>query len=143
MSQIFHLLYTSQSTSEISVPLMQTILKAARTHNEPDGITGFLVARDGYFLQLLEGDEDKVRACLKRIERDPRHAGLVVHGEVRSPQRLMPAWSMAHVEWEKGMGSSESLVEIFELGRAGQVYNRIESLLAVLKKFSKQAKSVA
>lgn len=142
-SDIFHLLYTSQCMSEISSPLMQGILKTARLRNEADQITGFLVARDGYFLQLLEGDEEKVRACFQRIERDMRHTEVIVHAEVRSEQRLMPAWSMAHVEWNSKMGSSESLVEIFELGRAGQVYQRIESLMAILKKFSREAKTVA
>ena len=143
MKKIFHLLYTRRCPQPITSELQQSILESARRHNTSDQITGFLVSRDGYFMQLLEGNEVKVRDCFRRIELDPRHEDLVVLAMVDSTERLMPFWSMAQVEWRDDMASSTDLIQLFDLGRQEKVYDRMDRLLTILKKFSRQATEVA
>ena len=139
MKPTFQLLYTSRCRGPITPAVQRNILESARRHNALDRITGFLVSRDGYFMQLLEGDMAKVRDCFSRIEADPRHEAVVVHGKIDSTERLMPSWSMAEVKWKDEMASSADLVRIFDLGREGRIYNRVDPLLSILKKFSQEA----
>ncbi len=61
------IVYTSKAKAPIDSAMIDDILKVARVSNARDGLTGFLIARDGYFLQLLEGNEDMVRNCYARI----------------------------------------------------------------------------
>lgn len=42
------------------------MLAKSRSNNVRDGISGMLLYRDGDFLQVLEGPEDKVRAAFDR-----------------------------------------------------------------------------
>ena len=103
-------------------------------------MTGFLIFRGGYFLQLLEGLESDVRTTLGRIERDSRHSSITVFGEFKSEKRLLPGWSMARVDLTEMSSSSESLIELFDLARAKSVFATKEPLQVVLKLFSENAK---
>ena len=70
------------------------ILAVSRRNNQRDGITGYLVCDGTWFMQVLEGDHEKVMAALVRIRFDPRHSDVTVisTGEIRT--RSFPHWSM-------------------------------------------------
>ncbi|MGZ4999987.1 MAG: BLUF domain-containing protein [Methylomonas sp.] len=46
----------------------------AATANRAAGISGCLLYRDGYFMQLLEGQRERVWALYDRIRTDTRHS---------------------------------------------------------------------
>lgn len=50
------------------------ILEVSRRNNGRDGLTGYLVSDGTWFLQILEGDDDRVNAALARIRADERQA---------------------------------------------------------------------
>ena len=68
--------YVSLADPLIGAADIDAILASARRNNERDALTGAL-AYNGYnFLQLLEGPDAKVEACLAIIRGDPRHSGM-------------------------------------------------------------------
>ncbi len=96
--------------------------------------------RDGYFLQVLEGPEAKVRDCYERISLDSRHKLITLQGEASSEQRMMPTWSMGLVKADEKLKSSQAILELFELGRAGQPFSNNTSVMSMLRIFSKEAR---
>jgi hypothetical protein len=73
MKPVFHLAYASMASGYISPKIVDGILKKARAANAALGISGLLLFRLGHFIQLLEGDEEKVRTLYDKIKNDPRH----------------------------------------------------------------------
>tara|TARA_R110001583_G_scaffold51483_4_gene160696 strand:- start:351 stop:806 length:456 start_codon:yes stop_codon:yes gene_type:complete len=69
----YQLIYRSKARAGISGPTMEDIRKTARLNNTSMGITGCLVYCNGYFLQIMEGEEDTVRQLFYTIEDDIRH----------------------------------------------------------------------
>jgi hypothetical protein len=139
---VFHLLYVSRATQEISQSLMGQILDSALRRNPMDRITGFLTARDSYFLQLIEGPEDKVRALFEKIKKDFRHSHVRILGESYSEQRIFPDWSMGCVPIEKVASSSEDLLEVFVLASENGKFDSPESLQTILRLFSKNVRLI-
>ena len=70
------------------------ILTVSRANNTRDGISGILLYKDGNILQVLEGEREAVERCFTRVERDPRHHGLIVVESRDVAQREFGDWSM-------------------------------------------------
>jgi hypothetical protein len=77
---------------------IEQILATSRTNNSRLGITGALMHSDTLFAQALEGPPAAIHVTFERIQRDRRHAGVVVLQAVRADQRLFGGWSMASVD---------------------------------------------
>jgi len=137
--EYFHLIYHSKAIPELTQVDLSEILATARRENLKNRITGFLTYRDHYFLQLLEGNENKVKETLDRIKKDTRHSSVTVIGEYKSTSQLMPDWNMAQVDSMKIAASAKDLINLFETARGKNVFDSKESLEFVLKKFSKDA----
>ena len=89
---VFRTIYRSRS---LITPEGEGLLLAqCRTNNADMGITGALLHHEGYFLQVLEGAEENVRALLTRIKRDPRHTDFVLLFAGTTPSRVFGEWSM-------------------------------------------------
>lgn len=73
---------------------LASILESAVRHNTEDAITGMLLYSKGNFLQVLEGESDKVRATYERICQDPRHTNAMLLIEQGVPERQFGDWSM-------------------------------------------------
>ncbi len=86
--------YASAETAPFSPTDLDELLAKARSKNAEDGITGLLLYHEGSFLQILEGDEDKVEATVARIELDRRHheVNLIFRGVVE--ERNFGEWGM-------------------------------------------------
>lgn len=91
------LAYLSSAPTPPSQGELDEILAVSRRNNTRDGVTGLLCHYDGSFLQFLEGEADVVDAAFRRIQGDPRHAGLieVYRGAIES--RAFGEWSMGVV----------------------------------------------
>lgn len=112
MTQLLRLLYLSAATHRLDEDDLDEILYCARRNNTANGITGILLCMDDAFLQVLEGEPEKVEATLARISLDARHEAMRVLLREPCTTRRFPGWSMGfhHLErWRSGE------TEVFEL----------------------------
>jgi hypothetical protein len=92
------LVYASTATGKTSSLLtIATILGESQRNNDRDGLTGALVAHDGCFIQVIEGEPGRLDALLKRLDDDPRHRDIRLIERVEIATRLFGQWSMASV----------------------------------------------
>lgn len=95
---IFQLFYVSQANRNFNSIEIPNILAKAHAFNPTQGLTGVLMFRGGTFIQLLEGEEDRVRALYRKIATDPRHSNLLTLFERQAEERIFTDWSMAYKE---------------------------------------------
>jgi hypothetical protein len=101
---VFRLMYRSHSLipaggrkAELGLLFTQ-----ARSQNKARGLTGALLVSDDWFVQVLEGEEQTVRALFARIERDDRHDSVtLLQGDHVGP-RVFARWAMAEVADDEG-----------------------------------------
>lgn len=108
------LIYGSTATSRMSDSELLEILKKARENNQKLNITGMLLYYDNNFLQVLEGEEDKVTDLFAKIRTDPRHQGVMVYVKHPISKRQFGNWEMgfvnvANLETDKIAGYSNFL----------------------------------
>ena len=77
---------------------LDSILASARRFNEQNGITGFLLATDKAFAQVLEGPQDNVAETYGRIVIDPRHTAVRLLVEEPIAARSFAGWAMGIAE---------------------------------------------
>jgi Sensors of blue-light using FAD len=75
-------------------PTLNQILSVAKRNNLRDGITGCLICRADFYLQMLEGPRAQVTAAFHRILRDERHLDVVLIGSGDVSARMFADWSM-------------------------------------------------
>ena len=92
---MFTLTYMSTAVRRFSREELLDLLQRSRTRNEADGLSGMLLYRDGAFMQTIEGPREAVLATKARIDRDPRHEGVVTLISQETPAREFDGWSMA------------------------------------------------
>jgi len=88
------LIYASQAIKPVDTAALQAILEKARSRNEQDAVTGFLLYADESFLQILEGEEAVLTATFDRIAQDPRHTDLRLLQRSPISQRRFGSWTM-------------------------------------------------
>lgn len=91
---MYHLVYTSYSIAPFDEAGLVELLNQARNHNKKEEITGMLLYVNGKFIQVLEGDQKKVKQLYHRIENDERHKRVTVLLEGESANRIFDRWSM-------------------------------------------------
>lgn len=93
--RLWVMVYGSAGVGEMGDDELRGVLEASRRNNARLGVTGMLLYRGGNFLQVLEGEQDAVRALYERIRKDPRHSGCIQFLWQPSERRMFPAWTMA------------------------------------------------
>jgi len=93
---LFDLVYASRSRTKLTLENVLQIRRDASRRNHGQGITGFLVAGNDMFLQLLEGERTAVSDTYKRIASDPRHHDVTLLGAAAIPARSFSEWTMGH-----------------------------------------------
>ena len=95
----FRLMYRSHSRipagdrkAELGVLFTQ-----ARSRNKARSLSGALLVSDDWFVQVLEGDEQTVRALFARIQQDGRHDSVTLLQSDFVGQRVFARWAMAEV----------------------------------------------
>jgi len=86
--------YNSSAAVPFSEGELLELLTLSRENNTAQGVTGLLLFKRGKFLQVLEGDERRVRDLLGRIEKDPRHYQVEELRWEVIKERRFPDWSM-------------------------------------------------
>ena len=90
------LVYSSVATAPFSEVDLALLLAISRTNNQPRGVTGLLLYRDGRFIQALEGPEHAVRQTLVTIAADPRHRAVRMLDEAWVAERRFGSWAMGY-----------------------------------------------
>ena len=93
----YQIVYSSDAATPMQTGDLEELLDHARRSNAANGITGALVYAEGMFLQILEGDEVRVRDLMARIRRDVRHDNVIVLREGEVPAAIFGSWKMAYV----------------------------------------------
>lgn len=93
---LLSVVYSSVATVPFDEPDLAALLAVSRSNNEPRGVTGLLIHRDGQFMQVLEGPAPAVRRVLATIGADPRHSGVWVLDEEPIERRRFGSWAMGY-----------------------------------------------
>lgn len=88
--------YVSVADPMISEDDVVLIVDTARHNNARSALTGALIYNGNNFLQLLEGPDDEVEACLAAIRKDVRHSGMVEIRRRAIEVRDFAAWTMLY-----------------------------------------------
>ena len=91
---MYNLFYTSYATYSFTQTDLENLLKTAREKNRQSDITGLLLYCEGVFVQLLEGEEEKVKSTFERISKDSRHTNISNVVFANPTQRYFPDWLM-------------------------------------------------
>lgn len=87
------LVYHSQRCPDAHFEAAQVMASSYR-NNRRDRITGFLLATDREFVQVLEGSRTAISRLYHRISADPRHRDLVLLSCMPVRERRFASWSM-------------------------------------------------
>jgi hypothetical protein len=91
---LFRLIYSSRVARQVRFADVEAIVQKATPRNTSQGLTGILVYTPSHFLQVLEGEEAKVRTVLARITLDPRHSEVRVIDAQPVAERKFASWAM-------------------------------------------------
>jgi len=91
---LISLVYVSFESHPLSNNELRDILTTARDTNRKINVTGMLLYRDGFFIQVLEGEEATVRPLYEKIAKDPRHKNVLTVYVNEVVNRTFSSWSM-------------------------------------------------
>ena len=140
MESVFHLVYVSQAADDLSYTDIRNILDTSRGHNAQAGITGILILRDGYFLQVLEGSEASIKDLVSRIEKDRRNSSLKVLIEDFSEKPIFAEWSMAFLDGDIEANTTKDLIDFFEVCLQSGIQQRT-LIMPLVRRFRASAPS--
>ena len=98
---MYYLIYRSVATEVPTKESLARLLELAREQNASRGITGMLLYQNGRYMQMLEGEETKVRELFDAIANDPRHRLVKVVATGNNPKRHFQDWSMGFRDMEQ------------------------------------------
>nr|WP_255518073.1 BLUF domain-containing protein [Fulvivirga sp. M361] len=87
-------MYKSAARPELSKKDLKEISRVSSSNNAKEGISGMLLYVEGEFLQLLEGEKEKVLTTFSRISIDGRHTDINIICESHQKQRQFEEWNI-------------------------------------------------
>ncbi len=91
---LIQLIYVSSALKKQSDAELDAILESSVRNNKKNNVSGMLLYADGNFLQVLEGEEAAIDETFTRVEKDPRHHGIIVLERDAIQERSFAQWSM-------------------------------------------------
>jgi len=91
-----YIVYTSNSKDKLREKDLEQLLFQCQRNNSRNGITGLLLYIDGKFVQVLEGDKEKLEEVFKKIQLDHRHEKVNKLIEGESKKRNYSNWAMGY-----------------------------------------------
>jgi hypothetical protein len=99
---MFFLVYVSSAVTPFTPSELVDLLAQSHENNRQSNVSGMLLYKDGNFMQVLEGEEEVVRALYHKIGLDPRHRGLLTLLQGSLSARQFPEWSMGYRDLNAG-----------------------------------------
>ena len=113
---MYSILYKSIGNPDFDSARIFKMLLKAKKYNREKKISGCIIFFNGTFLQLLEGDEEEVKALFDRIKSDERHHDVEIIIQKTGIGRLWEDWSMAFYDLsgsDKIATQKRTLLEIY------------------------------
>lgn len=88
------IIYTSRANTPFSDSELDQLLAHCVSRNTPENFTGMLLYGNGKFMQVLEGDADKLDLAMKQISQDKHHHDVNILVRTPIKQRDFSEWSM-------------------------------------------------
>ncbi|RYY02331.1 MAG: BLUF domain-containing protein [Gammaproteobacteria bacterium] len=88
------MVYISSAVLGLSDREIGGIVKVAQRNNEELNITGILLYNGGSFMQLIEGEDEKVERLYERIKNDPRHTNVTLLLKEKITHKNFERWFM-------------------------------------------------
>ena len=136
---LYQIIYVSTAVdADLDEAELARILESAVRHNTPDGVTGMLLYSGGSFMQVLEGEQAKVRETYARVALDRRHRDVITIDERPVPARDFSQWRMGF----RALSSSDAATQpgyapFFAHGfDAAQIGAKPGAALEILKAFA-------
>ena len=107
---MIQIMYMSTSSGRISSGDLKSLLEPARRNNADLGVTGFLLYKDGNFLQVLEGSSAVVDELFFKISLDRRHRNVTRFFRDPILERNIPDWTMGFLDLDN---DRENSTEVF------------------------------
>lgn len=99
--ELLRLVYLSTNLIEHDTEALEReisqIMSSCINNNAQAGVSGALMFNHSVFAQVMEGPPRKVEQTFERIQRDNRHANVVVLDCRRTVKRSFPNWAMAFI----------------------------------------------
>lgn len=93
---LISVVYTSRATEPFDDGRLAELLTSSRESNGRADVSGFLLHREGRFIQFLEGPAGTVRSLVQKIAADPRHTRIRVLLEDPITARRFAEWTMGY-----------------------------------------------
>lgn len=90
------IVYLSSSSGLLTDEDLARILTQSRHKNRARGITGILLYLNGCIIQVLEGQQEEVKALYEVINRDPQHTQVTKLYSGFVEHRSFADWSMGY-----------------------------------------------
>ncbi len=133
--QLTAAIYVSSAHRPLREDEILEILRVARQRNEQLSITGLLLYREGNFLQVLEGPTSSIDVVLDRIERDPRHHGMILLSHTKIEQRQFSDWRMAFRAMSKKGAAEKGYSAFVEADYADEESEPAQLAYRLLRRF--------
>ncbi|WP_282031454.1 BLUF domain-containing protein [Winogradskyella eximia] len=95
------IIYTSQASEQFNKRSLLDLLHTSRGYNTIDNISGVLMHRDGYFLQIIEGEQDVIENLFQRLNNDTRHKNIKMILDRSVESRLFSNWAMGCADFDE------------------------------------------
>ena len=136
---IYSLVYISNAVDSLDEKSLQDILSTSRKSNQSLEVTGLLLYKEGEFMQVLEGDEDKITEIYQKISQDPRHQNCLILSRKFIPQRLFSDWSMGFQQIQnEAFLKQEGVSSFFEIQQDKENFLQNATAHNLLTRFSSQ-----
>ena len=133
---LYEIIYFSNATHLMSQEDLIHLLLQCRKNNPPLKLTGMLLYRAGFFLQVLEGPQESIKLIYSKILKDKRHNKLSLLTFRKIPNRSFSEWCMGFVALDK---RCEQLEEFFDLLNRNMLDNKTaeckQSVYSIFKEF--------
>lgn len=99
MKQV-RIIYSSASTTLFDDYYLADLALKSATANKALNVTGFLIYKNKFFFQFLEGHSTELIPLIKKIHLDSRHQILKQQVLEEADEKVFPEWSMEYINSE-------------------------------------------
>jgi hypothetical protein len=110
------------------------IMAVSKPKNMVLGITGVLFYMEGKYLQILEGEENNVRAIMADIEKDSRHQNLEYLIDTKTEKRGFYDWKMDYFNFSNGQKFSRERLKDLSISFSKNLQPQSDILVMFYKK---------
>ena len=128
--------YVSSQKNNLRISDLSNLFKCTKRNNISIGISGILLHNNGNFMQILEGDAEKVDRLYEKIRVDDRHHSIIVLVNTEICDRLFEGYDteFSIIDNNKQIHKLKlylNWLKQAELGRVNKLITIIENFVGV------------